>query len=112
MFFQLIGCCKRAVYCGKPSESVWDQPPVDVLTTMEQCLKLNEAYQGCYRATKDKLTATLKGRQFEFAEDQVRGCFSPKESVPCVWVPDVSAWCPTPCRSLGNSTGSAGASCD
>jgi hypothetical protein len=38
---------------------------------MEQCLKLNEAYQNHYRATKDKLASTPKGRQFEFAEDQV-----------------------------------------
>ena len=38
---------------------------------MEECLRLNEAYQEQYRLTKDKLLTMPKGKQFDFSETQI-----------------------------------------
>ncbi len=69
---QLISCCRLAILNGKPLSTLFDQSPLTVLIAMESCLKLNEQYQAQYKLTKEKLAATPKGRQFEFAEDMVR----------------------------------------
>jgi dynein heavy chain len=42
-----------------------------LLNTLEECLRLNEAYQEQYRLTKDKLLTMPKGKQFDFSETQI-----------------------------------------
>ena len=68
---QLMACCRNAILAGKAPDTIWTQDTVTVLTSMEACMKVNEQYQLQYKATKEKLMETPKGRQFEFAEDQV-----------------------------------------
>ncbi|TYZ61675.1 hypothetical protein PybrP1_000691 [[Pythium] brassicae (nom. inval.)] len=72
---QMIANCKRCVTGGDSYEAMWDRDPEELVRHLDACLKLNEAYQQQYRATKDKLFATPKGKQFEFNEMKIFGKF-------------------------------------
>lgn len=102
---QLIMCCKAAITNGNPPSKLLDQDPLAVLLSMESCLKLNEQYQLHYKATKDKLLSTPKGRQFEFAEEQVlaRVCCA----VPSQSMSTIERCSSLSCRFSASLTGSA-----
>jgi len=42
--------------------------PAQLIKRLEACLELNNAYQETYRLTKEHLTASTHGRQFELDE--------------------------------------------
>lgn len=56
-------------------ESLWKKDTVQLITRLEQCLKVNEMYQETYRLTKEKLAANPKGKQFDFNEQAIFGRF-------------------------------------
>eukprot|EP00949_MAST-11_sp_MAST-11-sp1_P002825 g2825.t1 len=68
---QMITNCTAHVNGSAPSEKLWERDPDELLSTLEDCLRLNEAYQEQYRLTKDKLLTMPKGRQFDFSETQI-----------------------------------------
>ncbi|KAL7690391.1 putative AAA+ ATPase domain, dynein heavy chain region D6 P-loop domain-containing protein [Plasmopara halstedii] len=72
---QMIILCKKHLVGAEPSEAIWDKDSEVLLLGLEQCLKLNEAYQEQYRFTKEKLLTVPKGKQFDFGETQIFGKF-------------------------------------
>ncbi|RHY37518.1 hypothetical protein DYB25_000117 [Aphanomyces astaci] len=72
---QMISNCKNCITGGETFEVMWTKEPEELVRNLDSCLKLNEAYQQQYRATKDKLFSMPKGKQFEFNEMQIFGKF-------------------------------------
>ncbi|KAH9103464.1 hypothetical protein AeMF1_002875 [Aphanomyces euteiches] len=72
---QMITNCKNCITGGETFEVMWTKEPEELVRNLDSCLKLNEAYQQQYRATKDKLFSMPKGKQFEFNEMQIFGKF-------------------------------------
>ena len=68
---QMITNCCHFILQEKPSEDLWNRQPAPLLAALEECLRLNEAYQEQYRLTKDKLLTMPKGKQFDFSETQI-----------------------------------------
>ena len=66
----ITNCC-HFILQEKPSEDLWNRQPAPLLAALEECLRLNEAYQEQYRLTKDKLLTMPKGKQFDFSETQI-----------------------------------------
>ena len=65
---QMISNCKSGILDhGK----LWDQPIPQLITSLENCLHLNEYYQDQYRQTKEKLMTQPKGKQFDFSENLI-----------------------------------------
>jgi len=61
---------------GESSRStIWDKDPQLLCKGLQDCLKLNQAYQEQYHLTKEKVQANPKGRQFDFSEAQIFGKF-------------------------------------
>ena len=42
----MITACKSYINCSK-TETVWTQPPEQVVQKLNDCIKLNEQYQVC-----------------------------------------------------------------
>ena len=84
-------------------DGLWDKDPQELVRQLEACLKLNEAYQEQYRATKAKLGQAPKGKQFDFSDIEVhvhhtcRVCVS-KSCMTVHWMLHVS--CITTCMCL------------
>ena len=73
---QMITNCKQQVmYVDGNKVALWDQDSESLLKRLEGALLLNEAYQEHYKATKQKLEAQPKGKQFDFSENQIFGKF-------------------------------------
>jgi dynein heavy chain len=72
---QMIANCKRCILDGKGKESFWTREPNELIQKLESCLRLHEAYQDEYHATKRKLEKDSNGRQFAFNELQIFGKF-------------------------------------
>ena len=72
---QMIACCKLALNGRDTPDRLWEKDMPSVLETIEKCLQLNESYQENYRATKEKMMAAPKGKQFDFSEMQIFGKF-------------------------------------
>ncbi|OQS07437.1 dynein heavy chain [Thraustotheca clavata] len=72
---QMITNCKNCITGCENFEVMWTKEPEELVRNLDSCLKLNEAYQQQYRATKDKLFSMPKGKQFEFNEMQIFGKF-------------------------------------
>ena len=68
---QMITNCCQHIAQDKPVDDMWNREPGPLLNTLEECLRLNEAYQEQYRLTKDKLLTMPKGKQFDFSETQI-----------------------------------------
>ena len=68
---QMITNCCQHILAGQPSDELWNRDSEQLLGTLEQCLRLNEAYQEQYRLTKEKLLTMPKGNQFDFSETQI-----------------------------------------
>ena len=68
---QMITNCCQHIAQDKPVDDMWNRAPGPLLNTLEECLRLNEAYQEQYRLTKDKLLTMPKGKQFDFSETQI-----------------------------------------
>eukprot|EP01138_Halocafeteria_seosinensis_P007479 gb/GECG01007645.1/.p1 GENE.gb/GECG01007645.1/~~gb/GECG01007645.1/.p1 ORF type:complete len:3314 (+),score=514.53 gb/GECG01007645.1/:1-9942(+) len=50
---------------------LWTKDPATLLKTLEECLKLNEAYQDTYRFTKEALASQPNVKKFEFDENAI-----------------------------------------
>ncbi|CAK0830655.1 unnamed protein product [Prorocentrum cordatum] len=72
---QMIANCKKCVLDGDEPESLWQKSPLELIKNLEACLKLNEAYQEQYHATKETLRTLPKGKQFDFSETLIFGRF-------------------------------------
>lgn len=77
---QMIANCKFYINGNENSERMWQQAQTsegadELVHRLEDCLKLNEAYQEQYRITKDKLLTNPKGKQFDFNDGQLFGKF-------------------------------------
>ena len=68
---QMITNCCQHIAQDKSVDDMWNRSPGPLLNTLEECLRLNEAYQEQYRLTKDKLLTMPKGKQFDFSETQI-----------------------------------------
>lgn len=73
---QMITNCKQFVRGGSgANEQLWDKDSQELVSRLEACLKLNEAYQEQYRITREKLLSMPKSKQFDFSESQIFGKF-------------------------------------
>ncbi|CAG9316033.1 unnamed protein product [Blepharisma stoltei] len=72
---QMINTCKKTILQGKPVDKLWLRDPDELIETMQNCIKLKEAYQAQYELTKEKLQAMPKGKQFDFSKNQIFGKF-------------------------------------
>ena len=75
---QMINACKAYVLSVQAEETgnrLWDKDPLQLITHLEACLKLNTAFQEQYRLTKERLESTPKGKQFDFNERNIFGKF-------------------------------------
>lgn len=71
---QMITACKSYITNGG-SETVWSQPPAEVIKKLNDCIRLNEEYQRCFHKTKEKLEKMPNERPFEFSEMYIFGKF-------------------------------------
>ncbi len=75
---QMVTSCKNSIMRpdkGGPALKLWDQPIPSLLERLRMVLKLHDTYQGLYRATKEKLAAQPKGKQFDLNESAIFGKF-------------------------------------
>jgi dynein heavy chain len=72
---QMISNCKECVLEGEDSDSLWRKDPLVLIKNLESCIRLNDAYQEQYRATKETLLTLPKGKQFDFSETLIFGRF-------------------------------------
>ena len=72
---QMITTCKKSILKDKPVDKLWLRDPDELIETMQDCIKLRDAYQYQYELTKEKLQAMPKGRQFDFSKNQIFGKF-------------------------------------
>jgi len=70
---QMITNCKHCVVDGDEADSLWTKDPPTLIKNLESCIKLNEAYQEQYQATKETLLTLPKGKQFDFSETLIFG---------------------------------------
>ncbi|CAE8591739.1 unnamed protein product, partial [Polarella glacialis] len=72
---QMITNCKECVLEGEESDQLWQKDPLHLIKNLYSCIKLNDAYQEQYRATKETLLTLPKGKQFDFSETLIFGRF-------------------------------------
>eukprot|EP00899_Mesostigma_viride_P009796 jgi/Mesvir1/18818/Mv04309-RA.2 len=65
---QMITNCKAYIM---GNTKLWDQDKPELLAKLEMAQKLNEAYQECYKQTRDRLQSQPKGKQFQFKEQKI-----------------------------------------
>nr|XP_018669928.1 dynein heavy chain 5, axonemal-like isoform X1 [Ciona intestinalis]XP_026692815.1 dynein heavy chain 5, axonemal-like isoform X1 [Ciona intestinalis] len=70
---QMVSSSKVYMYQGVTK--IWDHPREELVSRINDCLKLNEAYQNRFQATKQKLRENPKEPQFEFSENYIFGRF-------------------------------------
>jgi dynein heavy chain, axonemal len=68
---QMITSCKEFIYKDGVNK-IWDLERSTILQKLNDCLKLNEAYQRCFHDTKRKLQETPNEKQFDFSEMYVQ----------------------------------------
>ncbi|XP_060585698.1 dynein axonemal heavy chain 5-like, partial [Ruditapes philippinarum] len=71
---QMITASKAYITNGG-CETVWSQPPGEVIKKLNDCIRLNEEYQRCFHKTKEKLEKMPNERPFEFSEMYIFGKF-------------------------------------
>ncbi|XP_052816057.1 dynein axonemal heavy chain 5-like isoform X6 [Mya arenaria] len=71
---QMITACKSYI-TNDGCETVWTQPPGEVIKKLNDCIRLNEEYQRCFHKTKEKLEKMPNERPFEFSEMYIFGKF-------------------------------------
>ena len=57
------------------TQTIWIQDQTTVISKLRDCIKLNEEYQRCFQATKNKLAADPAERPFDFSEMYIFGKF-------------------------------------
>ena len=75
---QIITNCKNSIMRpdkGGPAMKLWDQDIANLLDRLKVIVKLHDIYLGLYKATKEKLAALPKGKQFDFNESAIFGKF-------------------------------------
>jgi len=60
----MITTCKEYIRDGVTR--IWDHSQSELKKRINDCVRLNEAYQSQYWKTKQKLQETLSERQFDF----------------------------------------------
>ena len=81
--YRMIVNCKDYILQAGDSEDdaktsgtkLWTKDPATLLKSLEECLKLNEAYQDTYRFTKEALASQPNAKKFEFDENAIFGHF-------------------------------------
>merc|ERR1719238_1234143 len=75
---QMIANCEKYVLSVQEETTgakLWLKDPELLVSHLEACLRLSEAYKEQYGLTRDKLRAMPKGKQFDFNETAVFGKF-------------------------------------
>lgn len=54
-------------------KTVWEYPQDELIAKLQDCVKLNEAYQQSFQRAKRKLEENPEERQFEFSEMYIFG---------------------------------------
>ena len=72
---QMITAC-RAHITDSGFHSVWDQERPAVLKKLADCKRLNQEYQHCFQATKEKLKEHPDEKPFDFSEMYIFGKFN------------------------------------
>uniref|UniRef100_H2ZG63 Uncharacterized protein n=1 Tax=Ciona savignyi TaxID=51511 RepID=H2ZG63_CIOSA len=70
---QMVSSAK--VYMYRDVSKIWDHPREELISRIDDCLKLNEAYQKRFQLTKEKLRENPNEPQFEFSENYIFGRF-------------------------------------
>ncbi|KAJ1563094.1 Dynein heavy chain 5, axonemal [Cladochytrium tenue] len=71
---QMITSCKEFIYKDGGSK-LWDQDRTELVKKLNDCMKLNEAYQRCFHETKKRLQENPAEKQFDFSEMYIFGKF-------------------------------------
>ncbi|KAJ3342801.1 Dynein heavy chain 5, axonemal [Gonapodya sp. JEL0774] len=71
---QMITSCKEYIY-KEGGTNLWDQERVMLVKRLNDCVRLNEAYQKSFHETKRKLQETPNEKQFDFSEMYIFGKF-------------------------------------
>ncbi|XP_072925763.1 dynein axonemal heavy chain 5-like [Hemitrygon akajei] len=64
---QMITACK-AYITNDGTVTIWDLSPSTIVRKLLACIRLNQEYQYCYSATKQKMKEHQKEKPFEFSE--------------------------------------------
>jgi dynein heavy chain len=70
---QMITGCKEYIY--EDGQKLWEHERTRLLNKLNDCLKLNEAYQKIFHETKKKLQENPDDKQFDFSEMYIFGKF-------------------------------------
>lgn len=57
------------------TQTIWSQNQSQLLSKIRDCIQLNEEYQRCFQATKEKLANSSTERRFDFSEMYIFGKF-------------------------------------
>ena len=68
----MITACKNYI-TEEGLKTVWDYAQEELITKLQDCVKLNEAYQQSFQRAKKKLEENPDERQFEFSEMYIFG---------------------------------------
>ncbi|KAJ3249557.1 Dynein heavy chain 5, axonemal [Chytriomyces hyalinus] len=71
---QMITSCKEYIYKDEGTK-LWDQDRTQLVKKLNECVKLNEAYQRCFHETKKRLQENPHEKQFDFSEMYIFGKF-------------------------------------
>ncbi|KAI9325129.1 dynein heavy chain, N-terminal region 1-domain-containing protein [Obelidium mucronatum] len=71
---QMITSCKEYIYKDEGTK-LWDQDRTLLVKKLNDCVKLNEAYQRCFHETKKRLQENPNEKQFDFSEMYIFGKF-------------------------------------
>ncbi|XP_039266995.2 dynein axonemal heavy chain 8-like [Styela clava] len=70
---QMVSTCKAFLY--QDVTKIWEHSRKELIKRIDECIKLNEAYQSQFQKTKEKLQQNPAERQFEFSENYIFGRF-------------------------------------
>ena len=67
---QMIENCKHRIAKDETGKTIdiWSREPTQLIEILGSCLKLNQEYKDCYKATKNKVAEMPKGKAFDFSE--------------------------------------------
>lgn len=68
----MITACKNYI-TEEGFKAVWDYDQEELIAKLQDCVKLNEAYQQSFQRAKKKLEENPEERQFEFSEMYIFG---------------------------------------
>lgn len=69
---QMITACKHYI-TEHGLKTIWDYPQEELISKLEDCIKLNECYQQSFQRAKKKLEENPEEKQFEFSEMYIFG---------------------------------------